>query len=240
MNREYHRWHSPHLNRDMELLIFSADHGHTGQPAIAFPTSCGRFFDFEDRGMIAAVADKIEAGNLQLFCVDSVDAESWYNRAVRPRRRIARHMQYESYLLEEVLPLVRHQNPNPQLTALGCSFGGYHAANIALRHPDLFTGFLTMSGAFDLTSFLGPYYDQDVYYNLPLHYIPNLTDPWYLDRYRRSNYILATGVHDRCWNDNERMAHALREKSIPCQLEVWGDNAGHDWPWWQKMLAKYI
>ena len=236
MDREYHRWHSPRLGRDMELLVF----GHAGLPCLVFPTSCGRFFEFEDRHMVAAVADKIERGDLQLFCVDSLDAESWYNRGVGPRWRIARHVQYETYIMDEVLPLLRQKNSNPRITALGCSFGGYHAANIALRHPDVFTGFLSMSGAFDLTGFLGGYYDDDCYFNLPLDYIPNLTDPWLLDRYRRNTYVLATGVHDMCWNDNEQLARVLRERGIPCQLDVWGDNAGHDWPWWQRMLTTYL
>src|SRR6201999_2385809 len=80
MRREYHKWFTGELNREMEMLVF----GHDGLPAIVFPTSQGRFYEFEDRGMVGAVADKIEAGRLQLFCVDSVDGESWYNRNVGP------------------------------------------------------------------------------------------------------------------------------------------------------------
>jgi esterase/lipase superfamily enzyme len=235
MKREYHRWFSPSLGRDMEMLAF----GHAGLPALVFPTSCGRFFEFEDRGMIAAVDQKLEEGHLQLFCVDSVDSESWYNRAVAPRWRVARHIQYEQYLMREVLSLIRADG-NPHLAAIGCSFGGYHAANIALRHPDIFTAFLSMGGAFDLSSFLSGYYDQDCYFNLPTHYLPNMNDAWYLDRYRRNTYILATGVHDHCWDDNERMAQIMRSKGIPCRLDVWGDNTGHDWPWWQKMMQTYV
>ena len=41
------------------------------------------------------------------FCVDSVDMESWYNKQVPPRWRIARHVQYDDYLVHEVAPLVR-------------------------------------------------------------------------------------------------------------------------------------
>src|SRR5438067_1497281 len=84
MKREYHKWFSPALGRDMELLVF----GHGGLPGLVFPSSCGSFFEFEDRGMVNAVYDKLEHGRLQLFCVDSVDSESWYNRAVPPRWRI--------------------------------------------------------------------------------------------------------------------------------------------------------
>jgi esterase/lipase superfamily enzyme len=75
---------------------------------------------------------------------------------------------------------------------------------------------------------------------LPLSYIPNLTDPWYLDRYARNTYILATGTRDQCWNDNEAMARVLREKGIPHLFDVWAENARHDWSWWQKMLQTYL
>ena len=51
MNREYHRWYSPSLNRDMELLIF----GHAGARVLVFPTSLGKYFEWEDRGMTAVL-----------------------------------------------------------------------------------------------------------------------------------------------------------------------------------------
>ncbi len=236
MKRDYHKWFSPRLGRDMELLVF----GHGGLPAVVFPTSCGRFFEFEDRGMVGAIQGDIAAGRVQLICVDSVDAESWYNRDVSPRWRIARHMQYEDYILHEVLPLVRKMNSNPLLGAIGCSFGGYHAANISLRHPDVFTGFLSMGGAFDISNFLNGYHDQDCYFNLPTQYLANMTDGWYLDRYRRNQYVLATGEHDQCWNQNERLAAIMRSKGIPVRFDVWRDETGHDWPWWQKMIRTYL
>ena len=150
MKREYHKWFSPSLGRDMELLIF----GHAGYPAVVFPTSCGRFYEFEDRHMVSTVQDKLEHGHLQLFCVDSVDSESWYNRDVPPRWRIARQVQYEQYIMNEVVPLVRQQNQYSGLGAIGTSFGGYHALNSALRHPDIFTAMLSMSGSFDPSNFL--------------------------------------------------------------------------------------
>jgi esterase/lipase superfamily enzyme len=236
VNREYYKWHSSRLGREMELLVF----GHAGLPVVEFPTSGGRFYEFEDRGMIAAVAAKIDAGQLQVFCVDSVDRESWYNREAAPRRRIARHLQYEDYVLNEVIPLVRGKNGDTRLAALGCSFGGYHAANIALRHPDIFTDMLSISGAFDISSFLGGYYDQDCYFNLPTHYLPNLNDPWFLDRYRRNSYVLATGWDDQCLGQNQNLDRILSEKGIPHQLHVWDSKNSHDWPTWQRMVREYL
>lgn len=238
MNREYHKWWSPRLERDMEMMIY----GHGGVPVIVFPTSSGRYFEFADRQMVEAVRGKVDAGQVQFFCVDSVDLESWYNRNVGGRWQIARHIQFEEYVLQEVLPLIRQKNGDPHLVSLGCSFGGFHAVNIALRHPDLFTGFLSMSGAFDLVGrMLRGYHDQDVYLNMPTQYLRNMSDPRFFDQYRNGKrYVLATGVHDQCWNDNERLAQVMRDKGIPVQLDVWGDSTGHDWPYWQKMIEVYL
>jgi esterase/lipase superfamily enzyme len=232
MNREYHEWQSSRLNRSMELLAF----GHAGLPVLVFPTSGGRFFDFEDRGMVAALAAKIDAGQVQLFCVDSVDRESWYNRQVAPSRRVARHMQYEAYVLDEVAAFIRQKNPDPRLLALGCSFGGYHAVNITLRHPAVFSGFFSMSGVFDLTIFLQGYYDQDCYFHLPTHYLPRLEDPQSLERMRASNYVLTTGLDDQCLAQNQQLDRILTEKGIPHQFRLWDAPNSHDWPAWQRMM----
>ena len=236
MIREYLKDHSSRLGREMELLVF----GHEGLPVMVFPTSGGRFFEFEDRGMIAALSGKIDAGQVQLYCVDSVDKESWYNKNVTPRLRIARHMQYEEYLIQEVVPLIRTRNPDPHLFAIGCSFGGFHAVNIALRHPDIFSGLLSMSGAFDLSNFLHGYYDEDCYYNLPTHYLPNLTDPWFFSLYRRNNYVLATGWDDQCLAQNQNLDRILSEKEIPHKLYIWDAHNSHDWPTWERMVREYL
>jgi esterase/lipase superfamily enzyme len=236
MNREYHKWYSPRLGRDMELLVF----GHAGLPVMVFPTSGGRFFEFEDRNMIGSVWGRIENGDLQFFCVDSVDMESWYNRNVPPRWRIARHVQYDDYLIHEVVPLIRQKNSNWRLVSLGCSFGGYHALNVALRHPDIFSGVLSMSGSFDTTNFLHGYHDQDVYFNQPTQFLPNLTDRWFLERYGRNMYILATGWDDQCLGANQHMDRLMNDKWIPHKLYIWDTWNSHDWPTWQRMIQEYL
>jgi esterase/lipase superfamily enzyme len=236
MDREYHKWYSPILGRDMELLVF----GHSGVPLLVFPTSMGRFFDYESRGMIDVIAHKYENGEFQAFCLDSVDAESWYNKGVHPRDRAARHAFYDRYLVEEAVPFVRTKNSSDQLVATGCSFGGYHSMNFALRHPDLATGAVSMGGAFDIHQFLDGYYDDNCYYNCPPDFLPNLNDDWYLDRYRRQRIVLATGETDICLGENRRLSSIMTAKSIPHWLDVWGDGAGHDWPWWQQMAVKFF
>ena len=187
MQREYHRWWSKDLGRDMELLCF----GHAGTKVLVFPTSGGRFFEYEDNGIVWSVADRIDNGQLQLYCVDSVNAESWYNYDAHPYWRVQRHMQFERYIVDDVLPLMEKKNPTPRLIATGCSFGGYQAANFGFRHPSAVTGIVTMGGAFDIKDFVYGWYGEDVYFNNPPDYLANCTDPW---KYNHIRTVLATGV----------------------------------------------
>ena len=115
MNREFHKAYSQELNRDMEALVF----GHAGTPRLVFPTSMGKFFEYEDRGMIGVLAPKIDRGELQVFCLDGVDLESWYNKGVHPRVRVMRHLQYQRYVLHEVIPFIRWKNQTPRLAVTG-------------------------------------------------------------------------------------------------------------------------
>lgn len=220
----------------MDLLVF----GHGGVPMLAFPTSMGAFFELEDRGLVAAIADKLEQGVLQLICVSTVDGESWYNRRTHPRDRVARHLQYEAYLLSDVVPFVRQINPSPTIGLTGVSFGGYHAMTLALRHPGIFTSTVTLSGAFEVTQFLDGHYDEACRCLSPTHFLPNLTDTRYLDQLRQNKWVLATGEHDLCRQANEQLAGILRDKRIPHSLHIWGDGATHDWPDWLRMAQAYL
>jgi esterase/lipase superfamily enzyme len=236
MRRDYIKWYSPSLNRDMELLAF----GDRGFPVVVFPTSGGRFYEYEDRGMVGALAPKVERGELQVICVDSVDGESWYNRQARPADRLNRQNAFDAYLTLELAPFVRNRTSWPQMGTTGCSFGGYHAINFGLRHPDLVTYAVSMSGAFDVPQrFLNGYYSQDAYFNAPLDYLPNLNDGWLLERSRSNYYVLAVGNHDPQFDQNVKLAHAFGTKQIPHLLDVW-EGFGHDWPWWYKMAAKFF
>jgi esterase/lipase superfamily enzyme len=236
MRRDYIKWYSPSLNRDMELLAF----GERGFPIVVFPTSGGRFFEYEDRGMVNALRPKIDRGELQVICVDSVDQESWYNRSLRPEDRLHRQNAFDAYLVREVAPFIRDRTSWPRMGTTGCSFGGYHAINFALRHPDLVAYAVSMSGAFDIANrFLDGYYDENAYYHAPLDYLPNVGEGWLLDRIRQNKYVLAVGNHDPLFDQNVKMAHLFGTKAIPHILDVW-QGFGHDWPWWYQMAQKFL
>ena len=235
MHREYHRWFSHSLQREMELLFF----GHDGPPMLVFPTSMGAFYEFEDRGMIGALAGKLAHGHLRLACISSVDGESWYNRRAHPRHRLLRHLQYEDYILNDVVPLIRHLTWRDTIGVTGCSFGAYHAMAFALRHPYTFTWCVTMGGAFEIRQFLDGYFDKDCYFLDPLSFLPGLGDPYYLDQLRRNKFVLATGDHDICRGANEHFSGLLSARGIPHSLHVW-NHSKHDWPDWRPMASAYL
>jgi esterase/lipase superfamily enzyme len=236
MRRDYVKWYSPSLHRDMELLAY----GHAGFPVLVFPTSGGRFHEYEDRGMIHELSPKIERGELQVFCIDSVDRESWYNRWVHPADRCHRQNAFDAYLTLEAAPFVRQRTTWDRMGTTGCSFGAYHAINFALRHPDIVTYAVSLSGAFDIPKrFLDGYYDTNAYFHSPLDYIPNLGDGWLLDRMRGNYYVLVTGNQDPLFDQSVQMAHRFGMKGIPHTLDVW-QGFGHDWPWWHSMVRKFF
>lgn len=242
MNREYHRWYSYRLHRVMEVLVL----GHAGPRVLVFPTRAGRFFDYDSWGLAGVLADRLEAGAIQLFCVDSIDWESLY-AVDRPwEERIWKHVAYESYVLDEVVPLSQLKNPHPDLIAHGCSLGAYHAVNIAAKHPARFRKVVALSGRYDLTIPLGDYPalfpgvpGDTVYFNMPSLFLPNLRDPAFLEPLRRLEVVLAVGQEDVFRRNNEELAFTLGQLGVPHQLHLWEGEA-HRARYWRKMVPLYL
>ena len=235
MNREHHRWHSPALGRDMELLVF----GHAGPRLLVFPTSMGRFFEWEDRDMMEVLGEPLRAGALQAVCVDSVDAESWYDKAKHPHERAVRNFRYEDYIVGEVLPFMAGRPGDDFVIAAGASFGAYHAVNIAFRHPHRFGRVLGLSGMYDIREFSDGVYDDTIAAANPSHYVSTISDAAHLDALRRMDIILATGEGDSFVDNNRYLSRALWERGIGNALRIW-DGWAHDWPWWRDMLRTYV
>lgn len=242
MNREYHRWWSPRLKRDMELLIF----GHAGAKVLVFPTRGARFYEYENLRIVDRIRSKIDAGFLQLYCVDSIDTESLYCYWAHPAGRIHRHTQYEEYILNEVLPLMSARNPHPCTISHGCSLGGYHAANIAFRHPHLFQKLCVFSGRFDLnlqvesfSNLFSGFYNDDVYFNTPSHFLPNLEHSDRLNQLRKMDIVLTIGKEDPFLENNLHMSRTLNNKGIEHRLHLWEGRA-HRGYYWRRMAELYL
>ncbi|SFB21126.1 Esterase/lipase superfamily enzyme [Rhizobium sp. NFR07] len=241
MNREYLRWYSPRLHREMELLIF----GHGGAKVLMFPTRDGRFFEYEQLGIVASLSDKIEAGHLQLYCVEGLAGETFYGRQ-DPAARIGRHADFEEYILNEVLPLMAAKNSHDCTIVHGCSLGAFQAASLAFRHPHLFSKLVAFSGRYDLTlkvesfgDLFESYYDERVYFHTPSHFLPGLFCEWQLERLRRMDIVLAIGGEDPFLDNNRHLSGVLATKGIGHQVHVW-DGRAHRASAWRKMAPLYI
>ncbi|RXP52263.1 esterase [Lutibacter sp. HS1-25] len=242
MKREYHKWFSPNLERDMELLVF----GHAGAKVLFFPPRMGRFYDYENWKIIASIDQKIKNGELQFFCVDSVDLESFYNSFKQPDYRIYRHIQYERYVLDEVLSFANSINSNPNVISAGCSLGAYHAVNVAMRHPELFCKVVGMSGRYDLTKsngyfkdLLSGFHNDFVYFNMPNQFLKNLEDTNLIEQIKKMDIILTVGREDQFLESNRKLSGILDEKKIRHQLILWDEEA-HKPRYWQKMVTIYL
>jgi esterase/lipase superfamily enzyme len=234
-HRDYKSWYSPTLGREMELLTI----GHAGARVLVFPTSMGKFFEWEDNGMPGALATHLQNGWIQLFCVDSVDKESWYDRKKWPGDRAWRHELYDRYILNEVLPFTRHRNPNPYLIVTGASLGAYHAVNFAFRHPDVCNRVIGMSGMYNIKELTKDYTDANVYAHDPSHYMVDYYEPHWYDAMRRLDIILAIGRDDPHYQDNVHLSNTLWHRGLPHAFRVW-DGWSHDWPYWRQMIPRYI
>ena len=217
MHREYHRWYSHRLHRDMELLVF----GHAGAKVMVFPTRDGNFHEYEDLHIVHSLAEKINAGQLQLWCLDSVAWETFYCGWRHPADRIQRHALYEEYVLNEVMPLMQQKNPHPCTIVHGCSLGAFQAANLAFRHPQHFQKLVAFSGRYDLTlrietfpDLFGGYYDENVYFHTPSHFLVNLNCDRHLAHLRRMDIVMAVGNEDPFLHNNRQLSDILHVKGV--------------------------
>ncbi len=242
MKRDYRRWYSPRLQRDMELLIF----GHAGAKVLMFPTRDGHFWEYEKLGIVASLADKVEAGHLQLYCIEGLAQESFYDRRRPPADRIGRHAALEDYVLHEVMPLMASTNAHDCTIAMGCSLGAFQAASLVFRHPYLFRKLVAFSGRYDLTmtvecfgDLFDGHYDDTIYFHTPTHFLPGLTDGWRLDALRQLDIVLTIGNADPFLDNNLHLSRLLADKGIPHQLHIW-DGRAHRAGAWRRMAALYI
>ena len=231
MTEYLHRWYSPNLSMDIEVLAF----GTRGYPVILFPTSLGRYYENKDFKLIDSVAWFLDEVIVKIYCVDGIDRLSWYNKGVHPAERVKNHIWYDLMLLHELVPLMQRETGVPRIATAGCSFGGYHATNFAFRHPEVVKYVFNMGAAFDIKAQLDGYYDDNAYFNSPMDFLTQANNPNFSDMF----IVLGTGTHDMCWDANEKMASILREKGINHWLDIRHD-AKHDWPVWREMFPHYL
>lgn len=241
MQIEYHSFYSSKLGREMEFKSY----GYAGKPVIVFPSSGGRFFEYEGFGMIEACKDFIQSGVIRVYTVDGIDNETWLNKDRSVSDIAKHHNAYDAYIVDELVPFVRHHNNyNGGMLATGCSMGGYHSANFYFRHPDVFDTVIALSGIYDARFFVGENLgDFDVYTNSPVDYLAQLQDNHYLDAYRKGNIIICTGQgawEDDAIRDTKALEEVLKSKNVPAWIDYWGQDVNHDWDWWKIQMPYFL
>lgn len=238
MITKYFKHYSHSLSRDMEYKTY----GERGQGVLVFPSQNGRFFDYENFGMVDALDSFIEHGEIHLICVDSIDGETWSNTSGDPRQRLELHERWFNYIITELIPEV---NPKGEpLIVTGCSMGGFHAANSFFRHPELFSTLIAQSGIYNAGYFFGSYKDDLTYANSPQDFLWLMPeDHPYLRLYRQRDIILCVG--QGAWEDGmlqstREMERALKAKNIPAWVDYWGKDVSHDWPWWRHQIVYFM
>lgn len=235
MERSHGTVRSALLEREFEYLWF----GSSGRPLVVFPTSGARCVECEERGVVAALADAIEEGRLQVCSIDAYDAESWYDMEIHPAERVRRHDAYDRFLSEELFPVVAGRAGRADTAVYGASLGGFSAVNFAARHPEQVRRCIAFSGFFDSRRLLDGHWDDLCYFHCPVCFVPNMGEEW-VRRLAAVEWVLATGEHDSLADETRNFSHILRMKGIPVHSEIWPGVYGHDWPFWLTHVSRLV
>ena len=231
MKEEHVKWYSNNLGRDIETLVY----GHQGYPVLIFPSSQGRFYEAKDFKLIDSISWFIEQGKIKVYCPDSIDSGSWYNKGIHPADKVKTHIGYDRFIHDELIEKMRYETGISQICITGPSFGAYHALNYAFRHPEKVSHLFALSGKYDIKSFLGWYYDDNTYFNNPADFMQHADNPelWNM------KIILSAGEHDICKDATIHMSEILNNKGIEHWLDI-REGAVHDWPLWRETLPHYL
>lgn len=239
MKRELNSWYSPALQQDMPIVTY----GDYGFALLFVPTAAADYLEYERFQMMEVLAPWINSGKVKVFSINSINNESWLNNKMLGEHKAIRHNQFNEYVFNEVIPFIKNSTSSETPIILsGASFGALHCMNLFLKRPDLINGIIAMSGVYDLGEYTKGYYDEQVYFNSPMHFLPNLNDPEILELIRKSEHIhILSGSGS--YEDPEasrKFAGVLYDKGINFQLDIWDEQWKHDWPTWRAMLPLYL
>ena len=234
MRREYMAWDSPVLGRRMELLWF----GHAGKPMIWFPTSKGSFYQYEDFGLVGAVADLDRGGRDPGLLRRQRRRREFLREGEAPSERIRRHDEYDRYL-SEVVPFVRSRaRQSGQSRDTRRSFGAYHAVELrapppgrrvtrssASRASTTSTRSSTATGTRSATFTAR----RLMFRTWTANGSATLAD----------GHRIVTGETDNILSGTTTMLEILNARGSQPRI---GRNApyGHDWPWWKTQIRSYV
>ncbi|HTF27606.1 MAG TPA: alpha/beta hydrolase-fold protein [Flavitalea sp.] len=239
MERNLSSWYSHRLGKEMPIAVY----GNYGFALLLVPTAAADYLEYERFQLIESLRPFIDGGKVKVFSINSINTESWMNNEMDPYHKVHRQNTWNEYVYQEVIPFIKQSTSGETPVIIsGASFGALHSANLFFKRPDLINGCIPMSGVYDLTEYTKGYFNEDVYYNSPMHYVPNLTDHFVLEQIRRSGHIhlfSGSGAHEDP-DSARRFAGILYGKGIWYELDIWGHEWSHDWPTWRAVLPHYL
>lgn len=247
MKVEYYKEWSNILGKWMEFKVF----GHAGKPCIAFPDSNGRFYSYEDRGIIESMRWYIEQGRIQVFCVDTLDKESWLAEGKHAKDMILAQEAYYDYIINDIVPRVFEINASygggvvpTGIMTFGVALGAMHAVNFVMRRPDIFDAVLALSGIYHSGFFIKNYADELTFLNSPIDSLKRISlDHPYVELYRHARIIICVGQgswEEDCLKDTKAIDYELKRLKIPAWVDYWGYDKPHDWPSWIEQVPYFL
>ncbi|MFZ5443039.1 MAG: alpha/beta hydrolase-fold protein [Myxococcota bacterium] len=231
---------SPAFGRRAHVWCF----GEVGRPVIVFPSNAGIAHEWQQTGMVDALGPLLAAGRIKLYCPESNVSQSFSGEGPLAAR-MERHRQYERFVLETLVPFIREdcRSPDARMFATGCSMGALYASLFALKFPEVFRGALCLSGRYRGANFTHGGYSDELYFNDPLAFVPNL-EGRELERVRRQTHltlVVGRGAHEGgCLPETLELGRWLHRKGVPSHLGVWGHDSRHDYTWWRRQAAHYL
>jgi esterase/lipase superfamily enzyme len=239
VKREITSWFSPALQKEMPIAVY----GNYGFALLLIPTAAADYLEYERFQLIESLAPYINNGKVKVFSINSINNESWMNKNIAGEHKAIRQNQFNEYVYNEVIPFIKNNtSAETPIITCGASFGALHSMNLFLKKPNTINGVIAMSGVYNLMEYTDGFYDEQVYFNSPAHYIPNLSNHIILQQIRQSNHIhilSGSGSHEDP-NAAKSFASLLYNKGITYELDVWGPDWSHDWPTWRAMLPVYL
>ena len=206
MQVSYHKDYSGELGRDMEYKRY----GYAGRPVVVFPTSSGRFYQFEDSGAIAALGEFIDTGRIQVLTREA--AASNGRRKLKPL--FAGCSMGAFHAANFVFRF-------PELTSGVIALSGVYSTK------DFFGD--ALDGAI--------FFNSPLNYLPGLSYARLLKQ---LRALRLIFCCGQGRWEERMLEDTHALEEMLRDKNISAWVDYWGGDVDHDWPWWHKQLAYFM